>query len=99
MLCWSAMAAPAALKSPATYEDLRQVPDHLVAEILNGDLYATPRPRPRHAHAASVLGSEILGRFTSGAADRADGGSSSSQSCIWDRTSWYPTWPDGDANA
>jgi Uma2 family endonuclease len=63
MLCWSAMAAPAALKSPATYEDLRQVPDHLVAEILDGDLYATPRPRPRHAHAASVLGSEILGPF------------------------------------
>jgi Uma2 family endonuclease len=57
------MAAPAALKSPATYEDLRQVPDHLVAEILDGDLYATPRPRPRHAHAASVLGSEILGPF------------------------------------
>jgi hypothetical protein len=57
------MAAPAALKSPATYEDLLQVPDHLVAEILDGDLYATPRPRPRHAHAASVLGSEILGPF------------------------------------
>jgi Uma2 family endonuclease len=57
------MAAPAALKSPATYEDLLQVPDHLVAEILDGDLYGTPRPRPRHAHAVSVLGSEILGPF------------------------------------
>jgi len=57
------MAAPAALKSPATYEDLVRVPDHLVAEILDGDLYATPRPRPRHAHTASVLGTEILGAF------------------------------------
>jgi hypothetical protein len=29
---------------PATYESLLKVPDHLVAEIVDGDLYATPRP-------------------------------------------------------
>jgi Uma2 family endonuclease len=60
------MAPTGALKKPATYEDLRQVPDHLVAELLDGELYATPRPRVRHAHAASVLGIEIGGPFSRG---------------------------------
>jgi Uma2 family endonuclease len=55
-----------ALKSPATYEDLRAVPDHLVAEILNGDLYATPRPALPHARAASVLGASVTGPFDRG---------------------------------
>ena len=54
------------LKRPATYEDLCGVPDHLVAEILDGDLFATPRPALRHAHAASTLGSEIGGPFGQG---------------------------------
>jgi Uma2 family endonuclease len=44
----------------ATYEDLRRVPDSFVAEILDGELYATPRPAIRHVHAASRLGS-VLG--------------------------------------
>jgi Uma2 family endonuclease len=39
----------------ATYDDLLQVPDHLVAEIVDGDLYTSPRPRPRHAKAATSL--------------------------------------------
>lgn len=60
------MAAAGALKSPATYEDLRQVPDHLIAEILDGDLYASPRPGLRHAHAASALGIEIGSPFGRG---------------------------------
>jgi Uma2 family endonuclease len=55
-----------ALKSPATCEDLRAVPDHLVAEILNGDLYATPRPALPHARAASVLGASVTGPFDRG---------------------------------
>ncbi len=37
------MAASRALKRRATYEDLVKVPDHLVAEILDGELYASPR--------------------------------------------------------
>jgi Uma2 family endonuclease len=60
------MPTGGALKSPATYEDLRQVPDHLVAEILDGDLYASPRPALRHAHAASVLGIDIGSAFGRG---------------------------------
>jgi Uma2 family endonuclease len=60
------MAATGLLKKPATYKDLLTVPDHLVAEILDGELYASPRPALRHAHAASVLGVEIGGPFHRG---------------------------------
>jgi Uma2 family endonuclease len=60
------MPAPGVVKTPATYDDLERVPAHLVAEILDGELYATPRPALRHAHAASVLGSDIGGPFHRG---------------------------------
>ena len=30
------------LKTGATYDDLRDVPDHFVAEMFDGELYATP---------------------------------------------------------
>jgi Uma2 family endonuclease len=53
----------------ATYEDLCKVPDHLVAEILDGDLHTTPRPGPRHASASSGLGGALHGPF-----DRGRGG-------------------------
>ena len=56
-----------AIKSPATYADLLQVPDHLVAEILDGELHASPRPALPHARAASVLGVAIGGPFDRGA--------------------------------
>lgn len=56
-------------RQPATYEDLLKVPDHLVAEIVDGDLYASPRPAPRHAHATSRLGGSLDGPF-----DRGRGG-------------------------
>jgi Uma2 family endonuclease len=48
------------LDRPATYEDLMQVPDIMVAEIVDGELHVSPRPAPRHAHAASSLGGEIV---------------------------------------
>lgn len=43
----------------ATYDDLRQVPDHLVAEIVDGVLYTSPRPAFRHARAGSKLGMDL----------------------------------------
>lgn len=61
------MADPA--RRRATYDDLRAVPSHRVAEILNGDLYTSPRPSPPHARAASSLGGELYGPF-----DRGRGG-------------------------
>jgi len=51
------MAEPA--EKEASYEDLLQVPDNLVAEILGGRLHTSPRPAPKHARAASSLGVEV----------------------------------------
>jgi Uma2 family endonuclease len=45
---------------PATYDDLVKVPDLMVAEIVDGELHASPRPAPRHALAELAIGN-ILG--------------------------------------
>ena len=54
------------LKRGANYADLCAVPDNFVAELIAGELYATPRPSLPHAHAASVLGIELGGPFHRG---------------------------------
>ena len=51
------------LKKRATYDDLRNVPDHFVAEMFDGDLYVSPRPALPHANAASGLLSKIRSSF------------------------------------
>ena len=43
----------------ATYQDLLEVPESLVAEIVDGDLYATPRPASPHARATSAIGQDL----------------------------------------
>ncbi|NEV65272.1 Uma2 family endonuclease [Thiorhodococcus minor] len=48
---------------PAQYADLFSLPDTLVGEIIDGELYAHPRPAPRHALAASAIGMEIGNPF------------------------------------
>jgi Uma2 family endonuclease len=53
------MASPLRHQPPATYEDLRRVPEHRVAEILGGDLHVSPRPAAPHAIASSALGVEV----------------------------------------
>jgi Uma2 family endonuclease len=53
-------------KRKATYEDLLAVPDHLIAEIIDGELVTSPRPAPPHTLASSVLGSDLVGRFHRG---------------------------------
>lgn len=63
------MSRPGRERQPASYEDLLKVPDHLVAEIVDGDLYTSPRPAPRHAAASSGLGGALHGPF-----DRGRGG-------------------------
>jgi Uma2 family endonuclease len=50
-------------KRPATYEDLRQVPEHLVAEIVDGELVTSPRPALRHAATSSSVHSGLFGPF------------------------------------
>jgi len=59
------MAADAARRQ-ATYDDVLRAPEHIVAEVLNGDLYTSPRPAGPHAEAASVLGMDLGGAFHRG---------------------------------
>jgi Uma2 family endonuclease len=54
------------LKKDATYADLCAVPDNFIAEIISGELYASPRPAPPHVHTASALGVLLGGPFQFG---------------------------------
>lgn len=45
----------------ATYQDVLDAPEHLVAEIIRGTLSLLPRPRPIHARATSRLGMGLAG--------------------------------------
>jgi len=58
------MADPA--KRRATYADLEAVPEHLVAEIIDGELMTHPRPSPRHGATANALGGELTGPYQKG---------------------------------
>jgi Uma2 family endonuclease len=44
----------------ATYEDVLAAPEHLIAEVIDGELHTQPRPAARHSAASSALG-EALG--------------------------------------
>ena len=54
------------LDRPATYDDLVALPDIMVAEIVDGELHASPRPAPRHAHAGASIGVLVGGPFHHG---------------------------------
>ncbi len=43
----------------ATYDDVLNAPENKVAEILDGELFLSPRPSPRHAVASSRLTMEL----------------------------------------
>jgi Uma2 family endonuclease len=51
---------------PATYDDLVSLPEHLVGEIVQGELHASPRPAPPHAVAGSSLGVLVAGPYHHG---------------------------------
>ena len=51
---------------PATYDDLLKVPDIQVAEIVDGELHASPRPALWHSRAESSLGRAIGGPYDDG---------------------------------
>jgi Uma2 family endonuclease len=57
---------PESAHRSATYEDLLKVPEHLVAEIVDGELLTTPRPASRHARARSGLGGKLVPPFDHG---------------------------------
>jgi Uma2 family endonuclease len=58
------MADPA--KKRATRADLDALPDNVVGELIHGVLHTMTRPRPPHASAATVLGSDLNGPFQRG---------------------------------
>ncbi len=43
----------------ATYADVRDASDLVVAELIEGDLYTSPRPAIPHARTASALGQDL----------------------------------------
>ena len=57
---------PQSASRPARYDDLLALPEHLVGEIIGGELHTHPRPAPKHARAASVLGYRIGGPYDGG---------------------------------
>lgn len=63
------MAEPGDKKKRATYQDVLDAPDHVVAEIVNGELRLSPRPAARHQRAATVLTYALGPPF-----DEGDGG-------------------------
>lgn len=55
----------------ATYDDLLELPEHVVGEIVDGELYASPRPASPHAFAGAAITTDLFGSF-GGPTGRAD---------------------------
>jgi Uma2 family endonuclease len=66
MLSFSLMGRQVQTKKPATYDDVRAAPEHVVAELVDDELYLSPRPAPLHAHAEGALYAELVGPFQRG---------------------------------
>jgi len=56
------------VRHPATYQDVLDAPEHMVAELVAGTLHLQPRPRSRLAHAAFALAGQLHGPFGRGIA-------------------------------
>jgi Uma2 family endonuclease len=54
------------VKSGALYADIIAAPQDKIAEIVDGDLYLSPRPSLRHSNAASILGANLNDAFHQG---------------------------------
>lgn len=50
----------------ATYQDVLDAPEHMTAQVIEGELHLQPRPRRRHLRAASSLGGFLSGAFDLG---------------------------------
>lgn len=58
------MSSP--VRRRATYQDVLDAPENVVAEVVDGVLYQCPRPASPHARAATTLGIAIGGPFDHG---------------------------------
>ena len=54
------------VRHPATYQDVLDAPEHMVAELIEGALHLHPRPTPRHARSSSSLGGKLMSPFDFG---------------------------------
>jgi Uma2 family endonuclease len=54
------------LGRPATYDDLVALPENLVGEIVDDELWASPRPAPRHARSSGALDGVLMPAFDFG---------------------------------
>jgi Uma2 family endonuclease len=63
------MADAGAKKPRATYQDVLDAPEHMIAEVIGGELHLSPRPGSPHALAASELAYALGPPF-----HRGDGG-------------------------
>ena len=61
----SSPAEPEDMKR-ATYEDVLNAPSNKVAEILDGELFLSPRPALRHAGAQAAVHGKLWSRFDDG---------------------------------
>jgi Uma2 family endonuclease len=55
-----------AQKRRATYQDVLQAPEHMIAEVIDGELHLMPRPKRRHLRTASGLGAFLFSAFEAG---------------------------------
>jgi Uma2 family endonuclease len=53
-------------QAASAYEALAALPEHVVGEVIGGELFVQPRPRSSHALASSHLGGSLFGPFTLG---------------------------------
>ncbi|MCB2263362.1 MAG: Uma2 family endonuclease [Candidatus Thiosymbion ectosymbiont of Robbea hypermnestra] len=53
-------------RKPTLYESLEALPEGLTGEILNGQLYAHPRPSLSHINVGSALGGKLHNPFQNG---------------------------------
>lgn len=60
------MSVTTPAKRPATYEDLLKVPDNVIAEIIEGELFTSPRPAGPHERAAGGIYTRLRYFFDDG---------------------------------
>ena len=63
---WTESESLGAPMKRATYEDVANAPDHVVAELLDGELVLNPRPAARHAAAMAAIHGTLWSRFDGG---------------------------------
>lgn len=53
-------------RHPATMRDLEDLPEHVRGEIIDGELYTSPRPRFLHANVESAIVGDVFNPFQRG---------------------------------